>query len=135
MSVPDEAPFATGRINPEFDVLAPDGSEIRLVGGTRRGSMAHGTLPAGGVSLAVVHRTVEEIWYVLGGRAEIWRSRDGYEETVEVSEGSSVTIPVGTHFQFRTIGPEPFRFIMCTMPPWPGEAEAVRAEGRWPSPE
>ena len=43
-----------------------------------------------------------------------------------------MTIPTGAHFQFRTTGPEPLCFVMCTMPPWPGEQEAVRVPDHWP---
>jgi mannose-6-phosphate isomerase-like protein (cupin superfamily) len=116
-----------------YDVLAPDTSEIRLLGRVAGASMAHGTLPPGGVSLAVVHRTVEEIWYVLEGEAEIWRKLGNVEATIAARAGTSITIPVGTHFQFRTVGPEPFRFIMCTVPPWPGEDEAARVPDHWPA--
>jgi hypothetical protein len=45
-----------------FDLLAPDGSEVRLLVSTTRGSMVHCTLPPGGVSKAVTHRAVEEVW-------------------------------------------------------------------------
>ena len=51
--------FATGRIGAGFDTLAPDGSEIRLLPALAGGSMAHCTLPPGGVSKAIVHRSVE----------------------------------------------------------------------------
>lgn len=95
--------------------------------------MAHGTLPPGGVSLAVVHRSVEEIWFVLSGRADVWRRLDSAESVVEMRPGMSLTLPVGTHFQFRTTSDEPFRFIMCTMPPWPGNDEAVRVSDYWPT--
>ena len=124
-------PFATRSLPREPDAYAPDGSEIRVLLATRGGSMAHGTLPPGATSLAVTHRTVEEIWFVLGGRAELWRKHGDDEETVELATGDCVTIPLGAHFQFRTLGDEPFTFIMCTMPPWPGEDEAVHVPGRW----
>lgn len=117
-----------------YDVLAPDGSEIRVLGRVAGASMAHGALPPGAVSLAVAHRTVEEIWYVLGGRAEVWRHRNGAEHVVLAEPGMSLTIPLGTAFQFRTVGDEPFTFIMCTVPPWPGDGEAVPVPGHWPVP-
>ena len=127
-----QRPFVTRRLPVDCDVLAPDGSEIRLLPGTARASLAHGTLPPGGVSLAIVHRTVEEIWYVLSGRGAVWRKHGAFEEVVEVGQGTALTIPLGTHFQFRTIGDEPFRFVMCTIPPWPGPDEAVRVPSFWP---
>lgn len=125
-------PFSARQLPAEHDVLAPDTSEIRVMAATSRGSMAHGTLPAGRVSLAVVHRTVEEIWYVTEGRGQVWRKHGDHEEVVEVRAGTALTIPVGTHFQFRTDETEPLRFIMCTMPPWPGDDEAVRVPDHWP---
>lgn len=126
--------FATRVLPAAYDALAPDGSEIRLLGALRGASMAHGTLPPGGVSLAVTHRSVEELWYVLGGEAELWRQQGGREEIVRVAAGTALTIPLGARFQFRTVGPVPFTFIMCTLPPWPGEGEAVRVPDHWPVP-
>ena len=126
------AAFSTKQLGETYDVLAPDTSEIRLLVGTTRGSLAHGTLPPGGVSLAVVHRTVEEVWYVTAGRGQVWRKQGDQETVVDVEAGTALTIPTGAHFQFRSIGPEPLRFVMCTMPPWPGEQEAVRVPDYWP---
>ena len=125
-------PFETVNLRADYDVLAPDTSEIRLLTRVAGGSMAHGTLPPGGVSLAVVHRSVEEMWYVLSGRAELWRQYGERESVVEIGAGTALTLPVGMRFQFRTAGDEPFRFIMCTMPPWPGDGEAVRVPDHWP---
>lgn len=125
------AAFETKQLGAAVDAVAPDGSEIRVLLATLRGSMAHGTLPPGGVSLAVKHRTVDEIWYVLAGSAEMWRKQGEWETVELVAAGTSLTIPLGTSFQFRTVGDQPFRFIMCTMPPWPGEGEAALVEGRW----
>lgn len=123
--------FAETALPERFDALAPDGSEIRLLCRLPGGSMAHGTLLPGAVSLAVTHRTVEEIWFVTGGAAEVWRTGGGEERVVAVAPGDSLTIPLGVHFQFRTVGAAPFTFIMCTMPPWPGGDEAVPVEGLW----
>ena len=124
-------PFATVTLPDEADTIAPDGSAIRLLGALPGGSIAHGTLPPGAVSLAVAHRTVAEHWYVLEGRALVWRKQGEREETIEAGPGTALTIPLGTHFQFRTLGDAPFRFLMCTMPPWPGADEAVRVAGPW----
>jgi mannose-6-phosphate isomerase-like protein (cupin superfamily) len=126
------ATFATRQLSEAYDVLAPDTSEIRLLVGTTRGSLAHGTLPPGRVSLAVAHRTVEEVWYVTAGRGQVWRKQGDLEMVVDVQPGTALTIPTGAHFQFRTTGSEPLRFVMCTMPPWPGEQEAVRVPDHWP---
>lgn len=131
----DEAPalpFQTRWLPASPDLLAPDTSEIRVLASCARGSMAHGTLPPGGISLAVRHRTVEELWYVVSGRAEVWRKLGAVESVEEMGPGASLSIPVGTHFQFRTVGDEPFCFVMCTMPPWPGADEAMRVPDHWP---
>src|SRR3954462_10763090 len=128
----DSAAFATKQLGDAYDVLAPDTSEIRLLVRTTRGSLAHGTLPLGQVALAIVHRTVEEVWYVTEARGQVWRKLGGRETVVDVEPGTALTIPTAAHFQFRATGPDPLRFIMCTMPPWPGEQEAVRVPDYWP---
>jgi mannose-6-phosphate isomerase-like protein (cupin superfamily) len=93
--------------------------------------MAHFTLAAGATSVAVHHRTVEEIWCVLSGHGEMWQ-RLGDEETFAPLEaGDCLTIPLGTRFQFRSFGPGAFRALGVTMPPWPGDGEAVRSDGPW----
>lgn len=124
--------FETTQLGDDVDAIAPDGSEIRLLGARHGGTFAHCTLPAGATSLAVRHRTVEEIWYVLSGQGEVWRSLDGHEEVTPVTAGTALTIPLGAHFQFRTTGDEPLRFVLSTMPPWPGDGEAVRVDDHWP---
>lgn len=113
------------------DVMAPDGSGIRVLPRLTRGSMAHGTLAPGSTSQAIRHRTVEEIWFILDGQAEIWRQLSDQESIEHVRPGDALTIPLGTAFQFRTIGPVPFQFIMCTMPPWPDADEAIHVPGVW----
>jgi mannose-6-phosphate isomerase-like protein (cupin superfamily) len=113
------------------DVLAPDGAEVRILLSLAGGSMAHFLLPAGQVSRAVRHRTVEEIWYILSGSGDMWRSNDGDEQASPLSAGTCLTIPVGTSFQFRSTGAEPLAAIAITMPPWPGPDEAVVVEGKW----
>jgi mannose-6-phosphate isomerase-like protein (cupin superfamily) len=115
-----------------YDVLAPDTSEIRLLVGTTRGSLAHGTLQPGRVSLAITHHTVEEVWYVTAGRGQVWRKQGDHETVVDVEAGTALTIPTGVHFQFRADQAEPLCFVMCTMPPWPGEREAMRVPDHWP---
>lgn len=114
------------------DSVAPDGAAIRVLLATDRASMAHGTLAVGQVSAAVVHRTIDELWYVVGGRAELWRQLGDVQTTVTVTAGDALTIPVGAAFQYRTVGGEPFAFVMCTLPRWPGDQEAVRVPGIWP---
>jgi mannose-6-phosphate isomerase-like protein (cupin superfamily) len=113
------------------DVLAPDGSEVRILLSLARGSMAHFSLQAGQVSRAVRHRTVEEIWYVLSGEGEMWRSVNHHEDVAALSPGTCLTIPVGTVFQFRSLGDQPLAAVAITMPPWPGDGEAEMVAGKW----
>lgn len=93
--------------------------------------MAHFELAAGQKSVAVAHRTVEEIWYFLRGRGEMWRKLGDREEVVDVGPGVCVTIPLGACFQFRAFAPEPLSAVGATMPPWPGAGEAILVEGPW----
>lgn len=113
------------------DVIAPDGSEVRLLAGASRGSMAQFSLPPGAVSKAVAHHTVEELWLVMRGRGRMWRKLGEVEEIVELTPGMSLAIPVGTFFQFRNDGEEPLDCVGVTMPPWPGMDEAYEVRGVW----
>ena len=115
------------------DAIAPDGSEIRLLSETSRGSMVHCTLNPGDVSVAVAHRTVDEVWYFLEGTGQVWRRHGDNERVVDVAPGASLSIPVGAHFQFKTTGDRPLRFVIVTMPPWPGQDEAYPVEDFWPT--
>ena len=112
-------------------MTAPDGSGVRILPALAGGSMAHFELPPGEVSIPVTHRTVEEIWFFLSGRGEMWRKQGDREETTPVHADVSITIPLGTHFQFRTLGDEPLCAVAITMPPWPGPDEAYPVEGPW----
>ena len=113
------------------DVIAPDGSEVRILVIAARASMIHVTLPPHAVSRAVAHRTVEEVWYVIGGTGRLWRRLGDCEEVTELLPGLSVAIPTGAHFQFRCDGDEPLEIVLATMPPWPGDGEAYAVLGRW----
>lgn len=125
--------FVTRRISTAPDAMAPDGSEVRILAATSRGSMAQFTLPPGAVSRAVAHRSVEEIWLFTGGRGRLWRRLGTVQETVKVWQGVSISIPVGAGFQFRCDGDAPLTAVGVSMPPWPGESEAYAVEGVWPS--
>jgi mannose-6-phosphate isomerase-like protein (cupin superfamily) len=125
--------FDTKTLNPAPDVMAPDGSAVRILCRVAGGSMAHFSLPPGAVSKPVAHRTVEEVWFVVSGRGRMWRHLGGREQTVDLAPGVSVTIPVGTRFQFRCDGTEPLAAVGVTMPPWPGMDEAYPVAGAWAS--
>jgi mannose-6-phosphate isomerase-like protein (cupin superfamily) len=126
--------FATRKLATAADVMAPDGSEVRLLAATVRGSMAHFRLLPGQVSLPVVHRTVEEVWFVVSGRGLMWRKLAEDEQVTTLEPGLSLSLPAGTAFQFRCDGDEPLDCVGVTMPPWPGMDEAMPAAGHWPLP-
>jgi mannose-6-phosphate isomerase-like protein (cupin superfamily) len=114
------------------DAVAPDGSLVRLLPGLPAGGMAHFELGGGEVSIPQQHRTVSEIWYVLGGRGSMWRrSAAGAATEIDLRAGVALTIPVGTSFQFRNTGRVPLEVVGVTMPPWPGDGEAFTVEGPW----
>ena len=123
--------FDAKRLRSKPDAIAPDGSEVRLLCSATRGSVAHFALPPNAVSRAVAHTSVEEVWFFVSGRGQLGRRSDAREEIVEVEHGVSITIPVGTHFQFRSDPHEPLVAVGMTMPPWPGDGEAYAIEGRW----
>src|SRR5262245_43674680 len=125
------AAFEIRRLSPTRDAVAPDGSDVRVLLQLTGGSMAHFELAPRQTSSAVAHRTVEEIWFVLSGRGEMWRRQGEHEEIVTLEAGVCLTIPRGTHFQFRTLGQAPLAAVGVTMPPWPGEGEAVVVAGPW----
>jgi mannose-6-phosphate isomerase-like protein (cupin superfamily) len=124
--------FSTKRLPAAADVIAPDGSDVRVLLRTGRGSMAHFELAPGRASDAIRHRNVDEIWYVLSGTGKMWRRFGEHEEVVDLLPETCVTIPVGTHFQFRADPGQPLKAVGVAMPPWPGDEEAVAVPAHWP---
>jgi mannose-6-phosphate isomerase-like protein (cupin superfamily) len=110
---------------------APDGSEIHELPRVAGGSMAHCRLPPGAVTLPVRHRTIEEIWYVIEGSGAVWRGSMPDGQIVRVEPGTGLTIPLGTSFQFRASTDQALVMILATIPPWPGDDEAIASEGPW----
>jgi mannose-6-phosphate isomerase-like protein (cupin superfamily) len=127
----EAAMHETMALPPEPHVVAPDGCDVRVLLGRPGGTFAHFSLAPGAVSVAVRHRSVEEIWYFLGGEGVLWRDDGDVVAEVAVRSGTCVSIPVGTAFQLRGTGGEPLAAVAVTMPPWPGDGEAERADGPW----
>jgi mannose-6-phosphate isomerase-like protein (cupin superfamily) len=124
--------FELKQLPAAVDAIAPDGSDVRILLGLGAGGLAHFALAPGETSVAVHHRTVEEIWFFTGGSGEMWLGNAEESRIVPVGRGVCITIPLGTHFQFRVLGSEPLEAIGVTMPPWPGEGEAIRSRaGPW----
>ncbi|WP_246777116.1 cupin domain-containing protein [Microvirga sp. VF16] len=95
------------------------------------GQLGAFTLPPHAVSKAMAHRTAEEVWYFASGRGQMWRRLHDREEVVDVEPGVAISIPVGTHFQFRSVSHGPLTAVGTTMPPLPGEDEAFAVDGVW----
>ena len=123
--------FRSMRLPKARDVVATDGSDVRILLGLAGGTMAHFQLAPGATSSAVTHRTVEEIWFFLSGRGEMWLKQEGREEIVPLERDVCLAIPLGTDFQYRSFGVEPLAAVSITMPPWPGDGEAVVVRGKW----
>lgn len=124
--------FQTRPISDEPDTTAPDGSDVRLLVKSPRGSMAHFELGPGEISDAMMHKTVEELWFITAGEGEMWRKLGESEEITILHPGLSLSIPVGTHFQFQNTSDEdPLEAVAVTMPPWPGDDEAQKVKGKW----
>ncbi len=123
--------FDTMRLPGDRDVIAPDGSDVRILLRLAGGSMAHFELAPGRTSAAVAHRGVDEIWYVVGGRGQMWRRQHDRAEIVDLEPGTCLSIPAGTCFQFRATAGDPLAAVAVTMPPWPGADEAYRVPGVW----
>jgi mannose-6-phosphate isomerase-like protein (cupin superfamily) len=61
----------------------------------------------------------------------MWRQQEGQEEIVALESGVCLTIPLGTHFQFRAFRGKALTALGVTMPPWPGAGDAVSVQGKW----
>jgi mannose-6-phosphate isomerase-like protein (cupin superfamily) len=115
----------------EANGKSPAGADIRFLMHGTTGNMIHSTVPPHQTNRATVHATVSEFWYVLEGHGEIWRD-DGDESNITVLvPGISIDIPVGTAFQYRNVSDVELKFICISMPPWPGESEALFVENIW----
>ncbi len=92
------------------------------------GGLAHFLLPVGVVSAATMHKTVEELWYVVAGEGEMIV---GPGKPTSISAGLSIIIPSMTRFQFRNTGSTSLEVLGVTMPNWPGKSEALGAPRYW----
>ena len=79
----DTKKLAADRNRPSRPTVPRSGSLSLLKGA----SMVHCTLPIGTASMAVAHRTVEEVWYFIQGQGQVWRKCEAAESVVEVEPG------------------------------------------------
>jgi mannose-6-phosphate isomerase-like protein (cupin superfamily) len=129
-------PFEIKRLRSEYDHIAPDKSEIRLLTTVEDGGLCHVTLPPLRTSEAHVHPNVNEQWYFIQGLGQVWlRDSKGEEQVIDVTPGISLTVPKGVQFQFRNMGWEPLCFLCVDTPPWRGAHEAKPVQGHWKNTE
>lgn len=113
------------------DAIAPDGAEIRVLldrlQGAMRLSLAEALVKPGERTACVSHRTIEEIWYIVGGTGRFRRlAPDGNDEqTAEIALGDALLIPTGYRFWVENTGHDDLIFLCCGTPPWPGHEEAI----------
>ena len=115
----------------DFDALAPDGSQIHPLARGERASLCQCVLPPHTTSRAIQHKSVEEIWWILSGAAQVWREGFNDGKPIDVNAGTSLVIPPQTAFQYRNISATSLKIAITTSPPWPGDTEAVTATGPW----
>jgi mannose-6-phosphate isomerase-like protein (cupin superfamily) len=114
------------------DAVAPDSMDVWLLERVTGASSAIFRAKAGQTCRAVRHRTVEEIWYCLSGKSEMWmQAPDGSERTVSLTKGRCIAIPVATAFQLRNRRSHDATFFGVTVPAWPGDSEAEITKGKW----
>lgn len=110
-------------------VEAPDGSRVSELCRLSAGSVAVFELSADRTSAAVMHPELDEIWTVTAGMGLLWRKADHHQSIAELAPGLCMTIPAGTHFQFRAYST--LRILGVTMPAWDGNHQVKKVPGYW----
>ncbi len=120
-------PWETKQVPQDRDYLAPNGSEMQLLPEVGGGDPSYCTLPVGGVSKAVSHRTVDEIRCFVFGKGHVWPKRGCQKSAGEAAPGSCLTIPCATTFRFRNTGDE--SLCDCDHPGMARTVEGCRRRG------
>ena len=82
-------------------------------------------------ALLTLRRRERRAWESSAGQGQMWRRQGERQETVPLRPGTCISIPAGTHFQFRSAHDSPLAAVGVTMPPWPGADEAYDVPGPW----
>ena len=115
----------------DIDVLAPDGSEVRIcchwLAAAWRISGCHPGRSRGRFAIEPSRRSGTRCPDVAkcGGPPAARR------RSLLLRRGLCLTIPAGVGFQFRSHPAESLAAVAITMPPWPGDGEAEFVDGRW----
>jgi mannose-6-phosphate isomerase-like protein (cupin superfamily) len=110
--------------------ITADGSSIRELAGVPSGnaanqSLAEAIVPAGGATIAHLHRLTEEIYLFTDGS---WRMRLGEDERA-VHAGDCVVIPPGTAHKLWADEDAPLVLLCCCAPAYSHE-DTVLLEDR-----
>lgn len=91
-----------------FELNLPQPSQIKNLG------FAFATVDVGKRSPDHHHQHTEEIYHILEGKGRMYLSG----ESVDVSAGDTVFIPVNTKHSLENTGSSVLRFIVITSPPY-----------------
>jgi hypothetical protein len=123
--------FTTRSTPREPDDTAPDGSEVRLLAQLDSCGMAGFRFASGeGFPSRGASHGRRDLVRSFGSGGDV-AVAGGREEVVPLSAGLSMTIPVGTRFQFRAVDGRTLFIVGVTIPRWPGPEEAQLREGRY----
>lgn len=87
------------------------------VGGTQNHSLAHVVVPVGKLSPKHYHKTSEESYYILKGKARVTIDN----QDVILSPGQAFLIMPGEIHQLFNDDPEPLELLVVCAPAWTGE--------------
>lgn len=73
------------------------------------------------------HHPFAEAFYVVEGRPEFSRIRNGVEQWIATSEGETVTIPSGAHHALRNLSPWPARLLVVATSRHRNTSDAAKA--------
>lgn len=120
----DLAACTTRVVGAEPDEVAPDGSLIFWLCRNAQASTCLCVLMPGKVSAPVRHHRASELWYIVAGHGELYRSQSNEARPLALRAGVSVTIATGEVFQFRAAPDAALTIHITTTPPWEGDSEA-----------
>lgn len=87
--------------------IGPENSEAKNL------TVGMSIFPAGSAPEGHIHDTQEEVIYILSGEGQLVTP----EETVELTPGTTVYVPVGLHHATVSRGPQPLRLLSIFSPP------------------
>jgi hypothetical protein len=89
--------FGTARLPGRLVAAAPDGTAICTIQ-LPDGRLSHFEFAPGNISYALMHKSIEEKWYLLRERDKMWRTHESHEDIVPVEAGVCIARPLDTQF-------------------------------------